>query len=160
SESLEQQTATSEVLQVISSSPGELEPVFDTMLANAVRMCGAKFGGLILFEGNSYRRCVLHKPPAALVGDGEERYGAARSASPTLGRVAATKEVIQVGDILAEQPREAIAKLGGARTVLCVPLLKDDQAIGVISIYRQEVRTFSDKQIELVTNFARQAVIA
>src|SRR5262249_21195472 len=81
-------------------------------------------------------------------------------ASPTLGRVAATKQVVQVADILAEQPEEAIAKLGGARTVLCVPLLKDDRAVGVLSIYRQEVRPFSDKQIELVTSFAAQSVIA
>jgi two-component system NtrC family sensor kinase len=101
-----------------------------------------------LFEGNSYRRVALHNAPAAFVEERAKSPVQPLSASPTLGRVAATKEVIQVGDILAEQPREAIAKLGGARTVLCVPLLKDDQAIGVISIYRQEVRTFSDKQIE------------
>jgi two-component system, NtrC family, sensor kinase len=159
-EALEQQTATSEVLSVISGSPGELEPVFRTMLGNATRICGAKFGSLILFEGNSYRRVALHNAPAAFVEAQAQNPVQPLSASPTLGRVAATKQVVQVADILAEQPEEAIAKLGGARTVLCVPLLKDDRAVGVISIYRQEVRPFADKQIELVTSFAAQAVIA
>ena len=145
SESLEQQTATAEVLQVISSSPGGLEPVFQTMLANATRICMAGFGSLILFEGNAYRRVALHNAPAAFVEAQAQNPVQPLSASPTLGRVAATKQVVQVADILAEQPEEAIAKLGGARTVLCVPLLKDDRAVGVLSIYRQEVRPRSGR---------------
>ena len=160
SEALERQTATSDVLQVISSSPGELEPVFQAMLANTTRICAASFGSLVLFEGNAYRRVALHNAPTAFVEEQAKKPVQPLSASPTLGRVAETKHVIQVADILSEQPNEAIAKLGGARTVLCVPLLLDDRAVGVISIYRQEVRPFNDKQIELVQNFAAQAVIA
>src|SRR5450759_3622776 len=160
SEALEQQTATSEVLRVISSSPGELEPVFQAMLENATRICEAKFGSLVLFEGNMYRRVALHNAPAAFVEEQAREPVRPLAASPTLSRVAGTKQVIHIDDILAEQPQEAIAKLGGARTVLCVPMLKDDRIVGVISIYRQEVRPFNDKQIELVSNFAAQAVIA
>ena len=159
-EALEQQTATSEVLGVISSSPGELEPVFQAMLENATRICAAKFGSLILFEGNAYRRAALHNAPAAFVAEHKQHPILPLTASPTLSRVAETKQVIQVADILAEQPEEAIAKLGAARTVLCVPMLKDARVVGVFSIYRQEVRPFTDKQIKLVTNFAAQAVIA
>src|ERR1035437_1146921 len=160
SEALEQQTATSQVLQVISSSPGELEPVFQAMLENAVRICEAKFGSLVLFEGNMYRQVALHNAPAAFVEEQAREPVRPLAASPTLSRVAGTKQVIHIDDILAEQPQEAIAKLGGARTVLCVPMLKDDRIVGVISIYRQEVRPFNDKLIELVSNFAAQAVIA
>ena len=160
SEALEQQTATSEVLGVISSSPGELEPVFQAMLENATRICEAKFGSLVLFEGDAYRRVALHNAPTAFVEEQGRSPLLPLTASPTLSRVTATKQVVHLADILAEQPNEAIAKLGGARSVLCVPLLKDDRAVGVISIYRQEVRPFSNKQIELVSNFAAQAVIA
>ena len=152
--------ATSEVLSVISSSPGELAAVFDAMLGNATRICSASFGSLVLLEGTAYRRVALYNAPAAFVEAQAQNPVQPLSASPTLGWVAASKQVVQVADILAEQPEEAIAKLGGARTVLCVPLLKDQRAVGVISIYRQEVRTFSDKQIGLVTSFAAQAVIA
>ena len=148
------------MLKVISSSPGELEPVFQAMLANAVRICEAKFGGLVLFEGNAYRRVALHNAPAAYVEAQAQDPVRPLAASPTLSRVAGTKQVIHIADIRVEQPEEAIAVLGGARTILCVPMLKDDQVVGVISIYRQEVRPFTDKQIELVTNFAAQAVIA
>ena len=160
SEALEQQTATSEVLKVISSSPGELEPVFNAMLENAVRICGAKFGSLVLFEGNAYRRVALHNGPPAYVEARARDPVRPLAASPTLSRVAATKQVVQVADMAVEQPEEGIARLAGARTVLCVPMLNDDRAVGVISIYRQEVRPFTDKQIELVKNFASQAVIA
>jgi GAF domain-containing protein len=159
-ESLQQQTATSEVLSVISSSPGELEPVFQAMLESATHICQAKFGSLILLEGNAYRRAALHNAPPAFAEEQEKNPVLPLTASPTLSRVAGTKQVIQIVDILAEQPEEAIAKLGGARTVLCVPMLKDDQAVGVFSIYRQEVRPFTPKQIQLVSNFAKQAVIA
>jgi GAF domain-containing protein len=160
SEALEQQTATAGVLQVISKSAGELEPVFHAMLENATRICDAKFGSMVLFEGNAYRRVALHDAPAAFVEEQAKNPVLPLSASPILRRVAGTKQVIQVADILAEEPKEAIAKLGGARTILCVPMFKGDQVVGAISIYRQEVRPFTNKQVELVTNFAAQAVIA
>ena len=160
SEALDQQTATSEVLKVISSSPGELEPVFNAMLENAVRICAARFGSMILFEGDSYRRAALFNAPAAFLEQQAKDPVRPMSDSPTLTRVARTKKAVQVSDILAEHPEEAIAKFGGARTVLCVPMLRDDRVVGVFSIYRQEVRAFTDKQTDLVKNFAAQAVIA
>jgi two-component system, NtrC family, sensor kinase len=160
SESLEQQTATSEVLKVISSSPGELDPVFEAMLENAVRLCAAKFGSLVLFEGNTYRRVALYNAPTVFVEAQAREPVRPLAASPTLSRVAGTKRVVCIADILAEQPEEAIAMLGGARTVLIVPMLKDDRAVGAISIYRREVRPFTDKQMEVLRNFAAQAVIA
>ncbi|HSQ19943.1 MAG TPA: GAF domain-containing protein, partial [Blastocatellia bacterium] len=159
-ESLQQQTATADVLKIISSSPGDLEPVFNAMLENAVRICGAKFGSLVLFEGNAYRRVALHNGPPAYVEARARDPVRPLAASPTLSRVAATKQVVQVADMAVEQPEEGIARLAGARTVLSVPMLNDDRAVGVISVYRQEVRPFTDKQIELVKNFAAQAVIA
>ena len=159
-ESLQQQTATSEVLKIISSSPGELEPVFEAMLENAVRICGAKFGSLVLFEGNAYRRVALHNGPPAYVEARARDPVRPLAASPTLSRVAATKQVVQVADMAVEQPEEGIVRLGGARTVLAVPMLNDDRVVGVITMYRQEVRPFTDKQTELVKNFAAQAVIA
>ena len=138
SESLEQQTATAEVLKVISSSPGELEPVFDAILENAVQICGAKFGSLVLFEGDSYRRVASHNAPTAYVEAKARDPVRPLATSPTLSRVATTKQVIQVTDMGAEEPEEALARLGGARTVLCVPMLKDNRVVGVISIFRQE----------------------
>jgi len=159
-ESLQQQTATADVLKVISSSPGELEPVFQAMLENAVRLCAAKFGSLVLFEGNAYRRVALHNAPAVFVETQAREPVRPLAASPTLSRLAETRQTICYADILAEQPEEAIARLGGARTVLAVPMLKDDRAVGAISIYRQVVRPFTDKQMEVLRNFAAQAVIA
>jgi GAF domain-containing protein/DNA-binding response OmpR family regulator len=166
SEALEQQTATSEVLQVISSSPGELEPVFQSMLANAVRICGAKFGALFLSEGDAFRTVALHGAPPAFAE--ARRREPLRRASPTtgLGRVAATKRPVQIADVRAEAAytsdpqRRELLDLAGARTLLNVPMLKENELIGQISIYRQEVRPFTDKQIDLLTNFAAQAVIA
>ena len=159
SESLEQQTATAEVLKVISSSPGELEPVFDTMLENAVRICDAKFGTLVLYEGNAFRRVALHNAPAALAEEHERDPIVPRSAA-NLYRLPETKQVIQIADIQAESTAGSIARFGGARTVLFVPMLKENELIGAITIYRQEVRPFTEKQIELVNNFGQQAVIA
>jgi GAF domain-containing protein/ActR/RegA family two-component response regulator len=165
SEALEQQTATSEVLSVISASPGELEPVFDAMLANATRLCEAKFGTLYLCVGDGFRAVAMHNAPPAFA---EARASVVHPHPDTsLGRAAKTKQVAQIADVTASQAYgerdpfvvTAVA-LGGYRTVLSVPMLKEDELIGVISIYRQEVRPFTDKQIELVSNFAKQAVIA
>jgi GAF domain-containing protein len=160
SESLEQQTATSEVLKIVSSSPGELEPVFEAMLANAVRICEAKFGNLLLYEGEVFRRVALHNAPQVLVDAHQRNQIIPRRSAPVLDRLARTKEAIHIVDLAAEYPSEPIFKLANARSLLLVPMLKESEPIGAIGIYRQEVRPFTGKQIELVQNFAAQAVIA
>jgi GAF domain-containing protein/CheY-like chemotaxis protein len=166
-EALEQQTATSEVLGIISSSPGELEPVFQAMLENATKICGAEFGLLYRSEGDVFRTVSLCGTPPAF--DEQRRLNPLLRPSPgtALGRVVATKDTVQISDVRAEPAylndpvrRATFLDLAGARTVVCVPMLKDGQVVGAISIYRQEVRPFSDKQITLLSNFARQAVIA
>ena len=166
SESLEQQTAASEVLKAISSSPGELRPVFDALLANAVRICDAKFGTLFLTEGDAFRYVALHGAPPAFA-EARRREPVTRvQPGTTIGRVAATKKPAQTADIRAEPAytsdpeRIPILELAGARTILGVPMLKERQLVGAIVIYRQEVRPFTDKQIDLLSNFAAQAVIA
>jgi signal transduction histidine kinase len=152
-------------LQVISSSPGELQPVFEIMLANATRLCGAKFGTLYLCEGDGFRAIAIYNAPPAF---SEARASVIHPPSDsTLGRAAHAKQPSQIVDITTSRAYVegdsfvigAVAR-GGYRAVLSVPLLKDDALIGVISIYRQEVQPFSEKQIEVVTNFASQAVIA
>ena len=166
-ESLLQQTATSDVLQVISSSPGDLTPVFEAMLENATRICEAKFGILWLREGDGFRSVALHNVPPAYA-EQRQREPVIRPGPGTgLGRVAKTKQVIHVADVRAEAAyierdplRVSTVELGGYRTVLDVPMLKDNELIGIITIYRQEVRSFTDRQIELVKSFAAQAVIA
>jgi signal transduction histidine kinase len=165
-EALEQQTATSEVLRVISSSPGELQSVFQTMLRNATRICEANIGILFRYHDGAYTAVsTLGVTPAyqEYLDRGPMRPG------PTtgLGRIASTRQTIHVVDTQAEQAyadrepwRVATAELGGARSLLNVPMLKEGELIGAIGIYRQEVRPFTEKQIALVTNFANQAVIA
>jgi signal transduction histidine kinase len=167
-ESLQQQTATADVLKVISASPGELEPVFQAMLENAVRLCEAKFAMLFLFEEekNEFRSVGKWNLPPAW---SEFLAKNAIRADPRvpLGRVAMTKQPVQIADVLADQAyidrypgMVAVAELGGARTLLQVPMLKENELVGAFGIYRQEVRPFTEKQIALVRNFAAQAVIA
>ena len=166
SESLKQQTATAELLQVISSSPGNLEPVFQAMLENATRICGAKFGTLYLYNGDAFHATAFHNAPPAFIED-RKRAPLRPPPDSSLGRAARTKQVAHVLDSTKRKSyvqRDpfvvAGAELGGYRTILSVPMLNEDKLIGAISIYRQQVRPFSEKQIKLVQNFAAQAVIA
>ena len=166
-EALEQQTATSEVLSVISSSPGELEPVFQAMLENATRLCEAKFGIMWLREGDKFRCGALHNAPRAWAEERRREPVICPHPETPLGRVVRTKQVAHIHDITTEgayaegyRPLVGLAELGGARTIVAVPMLREGELVGLIGIYRQEVRPFGDKQIKLVTNFARQAVIA
>jgi class 3 adenylate cyclase len=167
-EALEQQTATSEVLQVISSSPGELEPVFAAMLASATRICEAEFGNLFLREGEAFRAVGWHGEPTYVnTWRGEALIIKTDVADIPLARLAATKQRVHVADLRQEAAYKAgfehlvaLVDKGGARTLLIVPMLKERSLVGAVTIYRQEVRPFTDKQIALVENFAAQAVIA
>ena len=164
-EASEQQAATSEVLKVISGSPGDLEPVFATMLENAVRICDAMFGNIYRWDGEFLHALASHKTPPALA--------AARRSSPIrprsdMVRTVTTKSVVHIPDLAAHaaytKDRDpalvSAVELGGVRTFLVVPMFNGTEFVGSFSLYRQEVRPFTDKQIALVTNFAAQAVIA
>jgi two-component system, NtrC family, sensor kinase len=159
-EALEQQTATSEVLQVISSSPGELQPVFQAMLENATRICDAKFGTMFRFDGEAFHPMAMVNTPPALTSFLRQRGRFVPETGNGLHRVWTSKKVLHTLDDAASPVPTAPARLAGARTYLGVPMLKDEELVGVIVIYRQEVRAFTEKQIELVKNFAAQAVIA
>jgi signal transduction histidine kinase len=159
-ESLQQQTATADVLKVISSSPGALTPVFDAMLQNAVSICEAKFGVMFRFDGDvAYVVAMLNLPPAL---DEYLRQRGRRQPTPgsDLEKVSKLKQVIHTIDSLETPNPIPPARLAGARTCITVPMLKEIELVGAIVIYRQDVRPFTDKQIELVQNFAAQAVIA
>src|SRR5262249_21500750 len=166
SEAMEQQTTTCELLGVISSSPGELAPVFNAMLENATRICGSNFGTLYLREGEAFRAVSMHGATPHYL---QSRFGQLVHPGPGtgLGRAVRTKQAVHIADVTAEPAyrerdpmRVAAADLGGVRTMLNVPMLKEGEAVGGIAIYRTEVRPFTEKQIELVKNFASQAVIA
>jgi GAF domain-containing protein len=166
-QSLERQTATSEVLGVISRSPGELETVFHAILENATRICEANFGILQLLEGEAARIAAMHNVPAAMVEHRQRRPLLHASPESAIGRAIATRRVVHIPDYAADAAYSTrdpsavnLVELAGARSLINVPMFKDDELIGIISIYRQEVRPFTDKQIELVQNFAAQAVIA
>ena len=159
SEALEQQTATSEVLKVISSSPGELDPVFQAMLVNALHICEAKFGILMRYGDGAFITEVMVGAPPALV-DALLHKRFAPPAGVPLDRMMRTKKLVHTIDAASEAAKPISARLAGARSHVVVPMLKENELIGSISVYRQEVRPFTDKQIELVQNFAAQAVIA
>ncbi|HTE93964.1 MAG TPA: GAF domain-containing protein, partial [Bradyrhizobium sp.] len=165
SESLEQQTATSEVLGVISRSAGDLEPVFQSMLENATRICGAQFGLMNLFDGDSFRTVAFHNVPPEFVAARKQSFRAPPDGA--LGQLVRTKQFVHTHDLRAEARYIAgdpatvhLVDLAGARTILVVPMLKDSELVGTIGIYRREVSPFNEKQIALLSSFASQAVIA
>ncbi|MGA8977352.1 MAG: GAF domain-containing protein, partial [Pseudolabrys sp.] len=166
-ESLQQQTATADVLKVISSSAGELQPVFEAVLENATRLCAAKFGNLYLCEGDAFRTTAMHNVPPAFAEVRRRDPLVHPEPGSLLRRLVDSKKPVHIPDVTVErayierQPRHVTAvELGGFRSILGVPMLKDRSVVGAIVIYRQEISTFFDKQIELVQNFAAQAVIA
>ena len=166
-ESLEQQTATGRVLEVISSSPGDIELVLHSMLEKAVRICQATFGNIYRWDGHEVELIASHNVPPAFA-EHRRRSPYRPSEDNAFGRMIATKKLVHAIDAASERAysdrREpgvvAAVELGGVRTYVAVPLLKDDGLIGVLTVYRQEVRPFTDKQMELLSNFAAQAVIA
>jgi len=159
-EALEQQTATSHVLRVISSSPGELEPVFNAMLENALRICEAKFGTMFRYDGKLLRLAASVAAPPALAEFQRQRGPFLPQAGGPAHHVLQTRQVYHCADEAALPSPGMSARFGGARSIVAVPMLKENDLIGMIIIYRQEVRPFTEKQIELVQNFAAQAVIA
>jgi two-component system NtrC family sensor kinase len=166
-ESLQQQTATADVLKVISASPGDMKPVFESILSNALRICEAKFGHLLLYDGKSFHATHLHDVPPSYRQYWEQHGPIRPSPNTGLGRLARTKQVAHIPDLKAdtaytehEPLRVVTVEQAGARSFLAVPMLNEDKLIGAVVIYRKEVRPFTEKQIELIKNFAAQAVIA
>jgi PAS domain S-box-containing protein len=166
-EAREHQTATSDVLDIISTSPGELAPVFDAILSNATRICGAHFGTLFLTEGDAFRIVAMHNMPPAIAERRRRDPLVRPGQGSSLARMTQSKQLVQIPDITADAgylerdpDRIALVELGGYRSILTVPMLKDNQLIGAFNIFRREYGPFTDRQIELVTNFAKEAVIA
>jgi signal transduction histidine kinase len=168
SESLEQQTATADVLRVISSSPGDLKPVFEAMLENAVRICDAKFGNIYRWDGSLLHLMAAHGTPPAFVEERKHAPHDPSRPSDLIKAILETRAAVQIPDI-TDQPgyrdrsdaaNVAAVELGGVRTILAIPMFRDNELVGSFTLYRQEVRPFTDKQIALVTGFANQAVIA
>jgi len=160
SEALEQQTATSQVLSVISRSPGELDPVFQAMLENAVRICEAKFGVLFEYEEGKFRAKAWVGVPAMYEESLRQRGSFQPEKGAPLERLLRTKILVHAADEFAENSPSPAAKLGGARSLIAAPMFKEDELVGAIVIYRTEIRPFTGKHIELVQTFANQAVIA
>jgi GAF domain-containing protein len=165
-EALEQQTATAEVLEVINKSPGNLMPVFDKVLERAVGLCEAAFGSMLLYDGEHFDTVAVRGVPAAFA-DYVKTDRPVHGPGTGPARILAGERVVHIADLAAEGPyragdpqRRALVDLGGARSLVCVPLLRDDALLGIIAVYRQEVRPFTHKQIALLQNFAAQAVIA
>jgi len=162
-EALQQQAATADVLKVISSSAGDLQPVFKSILANATRICRAEFGALLLVEGDAFRKFALHNvPPEAFPNELFHPHP-----KSGLGYMLRTRLISSIKDLRTEPPYldgdpavAALADIGGARSIVNVPMVKDDKLIGVIGVYRQDVQPFSQKEVDLVQSFASQAVIA
>src|SRR3984957_5154183 len=155
-----QQEATAEILQVIANSPGELGPVFRTVLENATRICDARFGTLLRFDGTAFHFAADVGTPKALA-EYVRRPGPFRGpAGGMIERILKTRQVQNTPDYAAEATPGLAAKLGGARSTLGVPILKGDLLVGAVVIYRQEIRPFSDREIDLVRSFAAQAAIA
>ena len=159
-EALEQQTATSEVLKVISSSPGDLEPVFQAMLENATRICEANYGVLFRYYDGTFQPAAMHNVPNAHADFLVQRGAFQAPTGTPLDRLLKTNRLVQTADDAAEPMPGSPARFGGARSLVAVPMHKESALVGAFVIYRQEVRPFTDKQIELVQNFAAQAVIA